>query len=105
HQKRRSMAKLHLFAGFDRQRSYPLGGDLGHKLRDATGDLHAVLIKLRLPEKAGQYRAPQLKLMRNVACRRAFVGTSDTSKKIQPCHGWLLAWSCARALSPAEYFC
>src|SRR6185437_9499130 len=73
HQQQRSVTQLHLFAGLDGQRSYLFRRDLGHQLTDASCDRYTILIELVFPQHAGQNRAPQLLLRRNMLRRRAFV--------------------------------
>ncbi len=67
------MTQLHLCPSLNRERGHLLGCNLGNKLRDAARDLDAVLVELALPKQAGQHRAPQLQLRREVARRRAFM--------------------------------
>jgi hypothetical protein len=60
------MTQLHLLASLDGQRSDLLGCNLRHQLGDAASDLDSILVELALPEQAGEHRAPQLQLGRNV---------------------------------------
>ena len=73
HQQQRRVTQLHLLAGLHGQRRDFFSGDLGHQLADASGDCDTILIKLALPQHAGQHRPAQLLLGSDVLRRRAFV--------------------------------
>src|SRR5581483_6567990 len=72
-EQKRRVAQLHLLAGLDSKRSHLVGRNLGHQLGDAAGDLDSVLVELALPKQAGEHRAPQLHLGRDVPCRCTLV--------------------------------
>lgn len=67
------MTKLHLLAGFDSQRSYLSGLDLGNQFSDAACDLDSVFVELGLPEQARKHRATKLKLRGQIARGRALM--------------------------------
>ena len=72
-EQKRRVAQLHLLASLDGERRHLLGCDLWHQLGDTAADLDSVLVKLVLPQQAGEYRAPQLQFGRNVPSRRPFM--------------------------------
>ncbi|HVO81942.1 MAG TPA: hypothetical protein VMT28_14495 [Terriglobales bacterium] len=67
------MAQLHRLARLNRQDRDLFGRNLGNELGDASGDLDSVLVELRLPKQAGQHRAPELQLGREMAGGGALV--------------------------------
>ena len=77
HQEQRRVTELHLLTRLDGKHSHSLGLDLGNKLGNAAGDLNAVLIKLALPEQAGEHRAAQLQLVRDVTRGGSLVGAKS----------------------------
>src|SRR5581483_2916506 len=68
------VAELHLLARFYGQRRYLAGVNARHKLVNAGGNLHAVLVEFVLPEHAGEYGAPQRLLRRQHRGGSALVG-------------------------------
>jgi len=73
HQQQRRVTQLHLLARLHCKPGHFFGRDLRHQFCDASGDLHAILIELALPEQASQHRALQLQLRRDVARRRTLM--------------------------------
>ena len=60
--------------GVDGKCGHLLGRYLWHQFGDTTRDLDSILIKLILPEQAGERRAPQLQFGRDVTRRCSLVG-------------------------------
>ena len=73
-EQKRRVAQLHLLAGLDGKRRPPsLPRPLGTSSAMRPAISTPVLVELALPKQAGQHRAPQLHLRRDVPCRRALV--------------------------------
>ena len=75
HQQKRSVTQLHLFPRLHRQGRHLFRSHPGHQLADASGDRHAILVKLVFPQHAGQNGAAQLLLGGDVLCRSALMRT------------------------------
>jgi hypothetical protein len=84
------MAQLHALADLDGQRGNLFRVDLRHQLMNAAGDLDAVLVKLALPQHAGEDRAAQSLLGSDDAgpcplvCARARLGLEDVQAHRAP---------------------
>src|SRR5579864_638022 len=89
-EQKRRVTQLHLFARLDSQRRHLLRANLGNEFRDATCDLDSILVKLALPEEAGQHRAPQLQFGGDVPRWSAFMRPRSEVEveQIESSHLW-----------------
>ena len=87
-EQQRRMTHLHLLTSLDRKRGNFLRRDLGHQFRNAASDLDAVLVELALPKQAGQHRAAQLELRRDVPGSRALVSARAEVEGVKSSHSW-----------------